>query len=413
MTDLSLIERDGAAADAGDDVRRDVSARLKADAAPRIEAAAAPPPPAPPAPPEEPAAKAPARRKKLLGFVGALALIGGGYAGYQYQTVWQHQETTDNAYVRADITPVASKVEGYVARLLVTDNQQVRAGDVLMVIEPADFEARVARAEADLAAARANVRNLVAQRGSAQASVAAQGGTTAQARARVAAARAQAARAAADETRFAQLARQGWATRARLDEVRAAASAAAAEVAAAEAAVAASQGQAGALVSNTAGAEAGIAAGEAQVQAAEAALRAARLDLERTVIRAPVDGVVGNRAVREGQLVRPGQALLAIVPVEAAYVVANFKETQLEKMAVGQRVELHVDAYSGRVFHGRIESLAPASGAQFSLIPTDTATGNFTRIVQRVPVRIRIERDGSEALLRPGLSVEATVDTRG
>ena len=409
MTDTVLIAR-GDAADAPDDIRPDLPTRLKAktEEAPRAEAAAPASPP--PAPAE---AKSPSRKKKVLGLVGAVALIGGGYAGYQYQTVWQHQETTDNAYVRADITPVASKVEGYVARLLVTDNQRVKAGDVLMVIEPADFEARVARAEADLAAARANVRNLVAQRGSAQASVAAQGGTTEQARARVAAARAQAARAAADERRFAQLAGQGWATRARLDEVRAASRAAAADVAAAEAAVAASQSQSGALVSNTAGAQAGIASGEAQVQAAEAALRAARLELERTVIRAPVDGVVGNRAVRPGQLVRAGQALLAIVPVEASYVVANFKETQLENMHVGQRVELHVDAYSGRTFHGTIESLAPASGAQFSLIPTDTATGNFTRIVQRVPVRIRIERDGAEALLRPGLSVEATVDTRG
>ncbi|HEX8258208.1 MAG TPA: HlyD family secretion protein, partial [Allosphingosinicella sp.] len=180
------------------------------------------------------------------------------------------------------------------------------------------------------------------------------------------------------------------------------------------AAVSAQRGQAGALVAATAGAEASIAAGQAQVQAAEANLRQLKLDLARTVIRAPVAGVVGNRSVREGQLVRPGQQLLAIVPVAQAYVVANFKETQLGKMRVGQPVELEVDAYPGLKVRGRIESLAPASGAQFALIPTDSATGNFTKIVQRVPVRIVVEKDALAAqLLRPGLSVEATVDTRG
>jgi membrane fusion protein (multidrug efflux system) len=354
------------------------------------------------------------RKKRILGGAGALLLLAGAGLGYQYNAVWAHQETTDNAYVRADITPVAAKVEGYVARLAVGDNQAVEAGDVLMVIEPADYEARVAKAEAELASARANLVTLGAARRSASAQVGAQGGAIGEASARVAAARADAVRAAADETRFAELAAKGWATRARLDQVEADASATRADVAAAEAAVSAQRGQAGALVAATAGAEASIAAGQAQVQAAEANLRQLKLDLARTVIRAPIAGVVGNRSVREGQLVRPGQQLLAIVPVAQAYVVANFKETQLGKMRVGQPVELEVDAYPGMKVRGRIESLAPASGAQFALIPTDSATGNFTKIVQRVPVRIVVEKDALAAqLLRPGLSVEATVDTRG
>ncbi|HEY0627173.1 MAG TPA: HlyD family secretion protein [Allosphingosinicella sp.] len=389
MAELALISRND-----------EPQARKKAPAGDAGIAADAPP--------------APGRKKKrILGILGAALLLGGAGFGYQYTTVWAHQETTDNAYVRADITPVAAKVEGYVAKLMVTDNQRVQAGDVLMIIDAADYEAKVARAEADLAAARANLRTLAAARQSASAQVGAQGGAINQASAQLAAMRASAARALADESRFAELARRGWTTKARLDQVRAEARSAQAQVAAAEAAVTAQRGQSGALVANTAGAAANIAAGEAQVQAAEAALRQAKIDLERTVIRAPVSGVVGNRGVREGQLVKSGQQLLAVVPVEQAYVVANFKETQLEKMQVGQPVDIALDAYPGLTVRGRIESLAPASGAQFALIPTDSATGNFTKIVQRVPVKIVVEKGalGSQ-LLRPGLSVEATVNTK-
>jgi membrane fusion protein, multidrug efflux system len=353
------------------------------------------------------------RGRKLIGGIGGLLAIVGGVVGYQYQTVWAHQESTDNAYVRADITPVAARVEGYVAELRVSDNQAVKKGDVLMVIDPADAEARVARARAELATAEAQLGTLAAASRSASAELGAQGGAIGQAAARVNAARANAMRASADETRFVQLATQGWATRARLDQVRAEAQSARADVAAAEAGLAAERGRSGALAAGTHGAEAEIVAGRARVDAARAALASARLELGRTVVRAPVDGIVGNRAVRAGQLVKAGQQLLAIVPVQAAYVVANFKETQLAHMQVGQKVTIAIDAYSGMELEGRIESLAPASGAQFALIPTDSASGNFTKIVQRVPVKIAVDRNGLAArLLRPGLSVEAVVDTR-
>jgi len=376
---------------------------------------AAPAPDAPivetPAAPDAPAPKK--RRGRLIGGIGGLLLIAGGALAYQYETVWSHQESTDNAYVRADITPVAAKVDGYVAKLLVDDNQPVKAGDVIAVIEPADYQARVAKAEADLAAARANLGTASAARGSAAAQAGAQGEAIAQASARVAAARAAASKAAADEGRFAQLAGKGWVTKAQMDQVRAAAAASRADVAAAQAAVAAQRGQASAAGETAVGASAAIAAARAQVQAAEAAVRAAQLDLSRTVIRAPVDGVVGNRAVRVGQLVKSGQQLLAIVPVQTSYVVANFKETQLQKMHVGQRVDIRIDAYPHVRIAGRIDSLAPASGAQFALIPTDSASGNFTKIVQRVPIKIAVAKSGLGAqLLRPGLSVVATVDTR-
>jgi membrane fusion protein (multidrug efflux system) len=359
-------------------------------------------------------APAPPKRKgkRLIGGIGGLLLIGALGLGYQYNSVWAHQESTDNAYVQADITPVAAKVEGYVAKLMVNDNQRVSAGDVLMVIEPADYETSVAKAEADVASARANLQTLIAARRSAGAELGAQSGVIGQAAANVAAAQATANRAAADEARFAELAERGWTTKARLDQARAEAQAARAAVIAAQAGVSAQRGNAGALAAGTARADAAIAAGEAQLRAAKASLAAARLNLSRTVVRAPVDGVVGNRAVRSGQLVKAGQQLLVVVPVSEAYVVANFKETQLEKMRVGQKVDLRLDAYPSLAIEGRLDSLAPASGAQFSLIPTDSATGNFTKIVQRVPVKISVEPNGlASQLLRPGLSVEATVNT--
>ena len=373
--------------------------------APEAEAAAA-------APADAPTARPKRKRGRVLGGIGGLALIGAVALGYQYQAVWSHQETTDNAYVRADITPVAAKIEGYVARLLVEDNQRVKAGDVLMVIEPADYQAKLAKAEADVASAEANVQTLIAARRSAGAELGAQAGVIGQATANVAAAEATARRAAADQARFSELAAHGWTTRARLDQARAEAQAARAAVIAARASVSAQRGGAGALEAGTARADAAIAAGQAQLRAAKAGLAAAKLDLTRTIVRAPVDGVVGNRAVRPGQFVKAGQQLLAVVPMQQSYVVANFKETQLEKMKIGQKVELHLDAYPSLALEGRVESLAPASGAQFSLIPTDSATGNFTKIVQRVPVKIAVDNKGLAAqLLRPGLSVEATVNT--
>ena len=353
------------------------------------------------------------KKKQVIRAAAAVLLLVGGGIGYQYSAVWSHQETTENAYVRADITPVSAKVEGYVARLAVHDNQHVNAGDVLMFVESADYEAKVAKAEADLAAALANVGALEAAQRSTAAELTAQAGLVGQANANVTAARAVAARAASDRTRFEELAERGWTTKARLDQARAEAGATQAQVAAARAGQAASQGQSAAIAANSDRARSAIESGRAQVQAARAALRAAKLDLQRTVIRSPIDGTVGNRVVREGQLIRPGQQLLAIIPAEQSYVIANFKETQLAQMRVGQHAEIVLDAYPGTKLSGRIESLAPATGAQFALIPTDSATGNFTKIVQRVPIRISVQQSAlSTQLLRPGLSAEAVVDTR-
>jgi membrane fusion protein (multidrug efflux system) len=278
-------------------------------------------------------------------FVGNWALVG------------RHMIATDNAYVRADISNVASQITGYVRAVPVADNQAVHAGDVLVEIDRADYEAGLSHARAALA----------------------------QARGQRAASSAQRAQAAADLARYRPLAQRGMLSPAGMDAVQARSAAAGGDLAAADAAIA----------------------------AAQAALETAQIDLERTTIYAPIDGVVGDRQVRVGQYVRAGSPLLAVVPLQQVYVVANFKETQIAHMQAGQPVTIRPDVEHGLRLRGAVDSIAPASGAEFSIIPTDTATGNFTKIVQRVPVRIRIApgQEGA-ALLRPGLSVSVSVDTR-
>jgi membrane fusion protein (multidrug efflux system) len=277
--------------------------------------------------------------------------------GVHWLTVGRYQVTTDNAYVRADISLISAKIEGYVRAVPATDNQSVHAGDVLVEIDPTDYQARVAAARAALAEA--------------------QGQLTAE--------QAGQALAAADVRRYRPLAERGLLSPARMQQIE--------------------------IQSRQAGG--GSAAASAAVQAAQASLEQAELDLERTTVRAPIDGVVGDRQVQVGQLVRSGAPLMSVVPLQAVYVVANFKETQIERFRPNQPVTIEPDVSHGLSLRGVVESLAPASGSQFSIIPTDTATGNFTKIVQRVPVRIRIEpgQEGAE-LLRPGLSATVTVDTR-
>jgi membrane fusion protein, multidrug efflux system len=296
-------------------------------------------------------------RRALLvaAIVMAVALL--GFFGNQWLTVGRYMVTTDNAYVRADISLVSAQVEGYVRSLPVAENQSVHTGDVLAEIEPADYQAQLASARAALA----------------------------QAQGQLSAQRAQQAQAQADLARNRALAEAGFLSSTGWDAALARAH------------------QAGG----------GEDAARASVAAAQAQIDAAQLNFERTTIRAPIDGVVGDRQVQVGQLVRTGTPLMSVVPLQSVYVVANFKETQIEHFHAGQTVIIRPDIASSLRLRGELQSLAPASGSEFSIIPTDTATGNFTKIVQRVPVRIRIE-SGQEGvgLLRPGLSATVTVDTR-
>ncbi len=294
------------------------------------------------------------RRLALYGAGLVLLLI--AIASFNWFVDGRYRISTDNAYVRADISLISAKIEGYVRAVPAAENQSVHAGDVLVEIERADYEARVAAARAALAQAQGA---LVAQQ-------------------------ADRALAVSDVQRYRPLAQRGLLSPARMQQLE--------------------------IQSRQAGG--GLSAANAAVQAARAALESAQLDLERTNIRAPIDGVVGDRQVQVGQLVRPGSPLMSVVPLQSVYVVANFKETQIESFRPGQPVIVRPDIAHDLRLRGTVDSLAPASGSEFSIIPTDTATGNFTKIVQRVPVRIRLEpgQQGLE-LLRPGLSASVTVDT--
>lgn len=314
-------------------------------------------------------------------------------------TQGRYVESTDNAYVEADIAVIAPKVPGYVASVPVTDNQPVKAGDPLLTIVDADYRAALAKAEAEVDRQRRAL-------GTAAATVTAQQSGISEAEAALRSAEAQAVRARADAARAADLVKAGWATKALMDSRTAEAKAAEAAIASARAAVSMARAQTTAASGSEGGAGAAL-------RAAIAARDAAALDLANTVIRSPVDGVVGNRSARVGQYARQGLQLMVVVPLDAAYVVANFKETQIARMKPGMPVTLKVDAFPDVAMKGRLLSLSPAAGSRFSLIPPENATGNFTRIVQRVPVKVEIVRPLPQGVrLVPGLSVTASIDLR-
>jgi membrane fusion protein (multidrug efflux system) len=338
--------------------------------------------------------------KVMLG--GAIALAGlwygGGYAWYWWRD-GRFLETTDNAYVRADVTLVASKIAGYVVSTEVEDNQPVRAGQVLFRIDDADYRARVEQARADVETRQAALDTAKSQE-QLQTSV------IAQVEAEVRSASADNERTRADLDRYTQLVAREVASTQRYESAKADAAKSAAALTASQARLVAERDRVKLLASQEAGAR-------ATLDQARATLKLVEIDLANTVVRAAISGTVGNWQVRVGRYLQPGMQLLAIVPVADAYVIANYKETQLDHIRVGQRVEMEVDSYPGRTVFGRVSSLSPASGAQFALLPPDNATGNFTKVVQRIPVKIAIDHDKLAVELRPGMSVIAKVDTRG
>lgn len=337
-------------------------------------------------------------KRLVLSGIGLAVLAAAAWYGYGYMVHGRFIEATDDAYVRADMAPVAARIAGYVEAVPAAENQQVKAGDVLVTIEGGDFDTKVAQAEAQIAAKQAAI-DAVAARLELEAQLigAAEG--------RVAAARADVAQTAADLKRARELKDNGTGTQARLDAAIAAAAKAQAALESALAALAAEKEQVSVLETQRAQAV----ADKAQ---AEAAARQAALDKEHTTLRAPFDGVVANRAAEPGQYVRAGQQLMTIVPLPNVYVVANFKETQAGEMRRGQKVTVTVDAFPDKSFAGTIDSFAPATGSEFALIPPENATGNFTKIVQRLPVKILLQADENLTLLRPGMSVTAEIDVR-
>jgi membrane fusion protein (multidrug efflux system) len=339
------------------------------------------------------------KKKIILSSIALLALSGAGYGAWHWWSYSRFIESTDNAYIGADITVIAPKVTGYISSMAVGDNQKVTAGNVLFEIDASDYRAKLAQAEAAVQARRAALEVIERQ-------IATQQSAIAEADAQLRSTRADQQRTDEDLKRYRQLAAASFVSNQKLELAQTDQRKARAAVDRAEAARALEQNQIAVLRANREQAM-------AQIAQAEADLAAARLDLENTVVRAPVDGVIGNRTGQTGQYVKPGTQIMVIVPTTDIYVVANFKETQLRGMKPGQPARLKVDAFPDQVLQGHIDSFAPASGAKFSLLPPDNATGNFTKIVQRVPVKLRIDStDGQKPLLVPGMSVIVDVDLR-
>jgi membrane fusion protein, multidrug efflux system len=335
------------------------------------------------------------RKTLVIGLV-LVALALGGTGSWYWWTVWRFQQSTDDAYVQSDVSVISPKVEGYIKKVKVADNQQVTEGAVLFVIDDRDFKAKVAQAEAAVALEEASVATYDSRLKLQQAMID-------QAAAVVQSAEADLSRAQQDYKRYSALMTSDFASRQRYEQSEADARKAEAALARARAALAAEQNQLGVLRSQQR-------EEQAKLQQARANLQLAQNDLDNTVIRAPIGGVAGNRAGQVGQYVKAGTQLLSLVPLSRLYVTANFKETQLTRMRPGQSATVSVDAYPDAALEGQVESFAPGSGAQFSLLPPDNATGNFTKIVQRVPVRIALPENSPLAgLLRPGLSVTVTV----
>src|SRR5215467_4628183 len=337
-------------------------------------------------------------RKKLAAGLAVVVLGLAGVGGWYWWDVLRFRQSTDDAYVQSDVSVISPKIEGYIKKVKVADNQEVAEGAVLFVIDDRDFKAKAAQAEAAVATAEATITTFESRLKLQQSMID-------QAAAVVKSAEADLSRAQLDYKRYSSLITSDFASRQRFEQAEADARKAEAALAKSRAALAAEQNQLAVQQSQQR-------EEEARLQQARANLWLAKNDLDNTVIRAPVSGIAGNRAGQVGQYVKPGTQLLSLVPLPHVFVTANFKETQLTNMRLGQRAEVSVDAYPDHPIGGWVESFAPGSGAQFSLLPPDNATGNFTKIVQRVPVRIALPEDAPIAkLLRPGLSVTVTVYT--
>jgi membrane fusion protein (multidrug efflux system) len=350
----------------------------------------------------------PISSKTLVAVGAAAVLLLGGTA---YILAAKPTASTDDAYLHADSTVVAPKVRGLISDILVRDNQTVKAGQPLIRIDPEEFDARLAAAEAEqetaeakVAAAKAALVSLAAEEKLADANIHAS-------QTAIVSTDAQNVRAAADRQRYDHLVATGAVSKRDADLYRAAAATAQSDADHSRALLAVSRSQADVTRAKRPDLEAALAEANAGVARAKAALDLARQDQDHALIRAPIDGVVGDRQAQVGDYVQPGTRLLTLVPTQSLYVTANFKETQVARMLAGQPATVKVDALPGRPLKGHVESFAPGSGSEFSLLPYEPGTGNFTKIVQRVPVRIRLDPNQPDAArLRPGLSVVAKVD---
>jgi len=341
----------------------------------------------------------PRTRRILLGILAVVVIIGIAW-GIEWAVRGRFLESTDDAYLRADVVTIAPNVTGYVEKVYVADNQQVQPGQPLVKVDESTYRASLNQALATLAARKADVARADAESDQQQSAIA-------QARAQLAASKVASVFADQQVDRYRPLAASGADTTERLDQL----------VGNRDQARATQKANAAALESEirqVATLKAAAEQARAQLRAAEASVRQTQIDLGHTLIRSSIAGRVGDRTVRLGQYVQPGTRMMSIVPVQSLYLSANFKENQIGRMRPGQPATIAVDALPDADIHGHLESFAPGTGAQFALLPPENATGNFTKIVQRIPVRISVDAsDAERKLLVPGLSVTVTIDTRG
>ncbi|MGS0891712.1 HlyD family secretion protein [Burkholderia stagnalis] len=338
------------------------------------------------------------KRRILIIVVVLAAIVGAVWLG-RWWLVGRFIESTNDAYLQADSMTAAPKVAGYVTDVYVRDNQAVKAGDPLVKLDVRQYQVSLDQSRATVDARRADIAR-------AEADINQQRANLEQAEAQAKVSRINAAHANDEYARYAPLAATGAETHERVADLKSTRDQALATLAANDASITAARTQIASF-------SAQLQQARSQLEAAQASAAQSQLDLDNTIVRSTLDGRVGDRTVRVGQYVQPGTRLLTVVPVDAIYLVANFKETQIGRMRIGQPVELHVDALPDDALSGVVDSFAPGTGAQFALLPPENATGNFTKIVQRVPVRIRIEpSERARHLLLPGLSVTADVDTR-
>ena len=350
-----------------------------------------------PAATETKAKRPPVMRRAILGAVILAALSGAAYYGHDWYVLGRFEISTDDAYVKTDMAQLGAKVAGYVTEIPAAENSRVKAGDVVLKLDDGDYRLAVAAAQAHIETQKAVIAGFTSQTEAQNAQIAA-------VEAKLVSAQAAASNTVTNSNRAAQLIKAKVVSQQTMDDWTMKRDAAEASVSEAKAGILAAQAQLNVIAANKVQAEKSLA--ELQTSLAKT-----ERDLSFTEIRAPFDGIVANRAVEPGQFVQGGTRLMALVPADGAYIEANFKETQLADLHAGQKAEISIDAFDGEVFEGKVLSLAPASGSEFSLLPPENATGNFTKITQRVPVKVSVPAELAEKL-RPGLSVTVTVDTR-
>ena len=334
----------------------------------------------------------------MLAVAAVVALAVVGY-GVRWLLVSRYRETTNDAYLKADAMVVAPRVSGYVTEVAVTANQDVEPGQVLVRIDDGPYKAQLAKARAQADSATAEIKRLQAQ-------IAHEKSVKDQAQATADMAAATSAYAGRDSERFGKLSKSGSVSQQQVDQARTLHEQRRAELANAQAAVTSAARAIDVL-------QAEVGEAESALEGSQAGVTSAQLDLDATIVRSRIKGRLGDKTVSLGQFVAAGTRLMSVMPLQDIYLEANFKETQIGRLRIGQPVDIRVDALPGEAVRGRVDSLSPGTGAQFALLPPENATGNFTKIVQRVPVRIRVEADAKvRAALLPGLSVTATVDTR-